>query len=244
MNIVALVAFLLLHVYRGRRLNPHPLSQVLDGLFYVIVAALVAAWLPSLVLNVAATLRGQSLPPGAWLGGFYHWMWGIAGGALAGYVYCRTHDIEVGAAFDVAAPVLGLTLAIWRVGCLLNADSFGKETTSWVAMWLPDVYGRYAFRYPTQYVSIAANLLLTGILLAVERYIVDVRGKPWGWPFPGFLFSLYVLLYSAQRFFFEFWRADKPVIYGPFTDTHLYILIAVALAGWIMWQGMRRQPVG
>ncbi len=167
-------------------------------------------------------------------------MWGVAGGALAGYVYCRKRKLDVSVAFDLAAPLLGITLAIWRVGCLINADSFGRETSSRVGMWLPDVYGHYAYRYPTQHVSIAVNLLLTGVLFLVERYIVDRRKRPWGWPFPGFLFSLYVLLYSAQRFFFEFWRADKPVIYGHVTDTHVYTVIAAVWAGWYMWRGMKR----
>ncbi len=56
----------------------------------------------------------------------------------------------MGWSFDLFAPLLPLALAIVRTGCLLAGDSYGKETTAWPAMVLPDVNGVWVSRYPAQ----------------------------------------------------------------------------------------------
>lgn len=94
-------------------------------------------------------------------------------------------------------------------------------------------------RYPTQLVSLAMNLLLACILFGFEFY-GRRRGRPSGWPFPGFLFLLYVELYCLGRIYFEFWRADMYPWVGPLTYTHLYCFIGIILATWAIARGLRR----
>ncbi len=125
------------------------------------------------------------------------------------------------------------------MGCLLHGCCYGRETTAWPSLILPDVHGVWARRYPTRIASIVANLLIFVLLLAFERYTAK-RGKSAGWPFGGFSFLLYVELYCAQRFYFEFWRADMPQLLGPFTWTHLYCVIGIGLSTWGIARGLRR----
>ena len=105
-------------------------------------------------------------------------------------------------------------------------------------MVLPDYWGVWASRYPTRLASIAANLLIFGILLLVERHTIRKRNK--GWPFDGFLFLGYAELYCLQRFFFEFWRADMLILFGPFTWNHLYCAAGIVWVSIAMTQGFRR----
>jgi phosphatidylglycerol:prolipoprotein diacylglycerol transferase len=165
-------------------------------------------------------------------------MGAVAGGALVGYLWVRWRSFPVGASFDAFAPLLPLALAIIRIGCFLSADAYGRPTDSWIAMWLPNVHGVYAMRYPAQLVSLGMNLLLAGVLFGFEAY-TQRRGKPRGWPFPGFLFLLYVELYCLGRFYFEFWRDDMYPWLGPLTYTHLYCILGIGLSTWAIWRGLR-----
>ena len=154
---------------------------------------------------------------------------------MSAVFWVRRRGFPLGASFDALAPLLPITLAIIRVGCFLNADAYGRPTESWIALWLPDVHGTYAWRYPTQLVSIGMNLLLAVVLFGFESYAKRVR-KEEGWPFRGFLFLLYVELYCLGRMYFEFWRDDMYPWLGPLTYTHLYCIAAIALASWAIWR--------
>jgi phosphatidylglycerol:prolipoprotein diacylglycerol transferase len=216
------------------RLHRHPLYThrlLLDGLFYVVWAGLVVAWLPNLIPPLKALLAGEPPPSGWWQAGLDHWMLGLAGGLAAVYVYAHTHKLPLLVILDAIAPVLALTLVVWRVGCAVNADAYGKVTSSssWAAMWLPDVYGVYAWRYPTQYASIITNLIIAVLLVGIERIAT-------GRLVPGVLFCFYIILYAVQRFVLEFWRGDKLSIAGPFTVTHFFCVIAVAFTFWGLWR--------
>jgi phosphatidylglycerol:prolipoprotein diacylglycerol transferase len=208
-------------VWRVRRRGGQwPLAVFIDAFFYVILGAVLGAAAGYAVPHLAAWAVGRPLAEGWWRG--QHWMTAVAGAALVGVVYTRRNHLPMGRAFDMFAPVLPLAQALGRVGCLLNGDAFGRVTTAWPVMWLPDVFGNWAYRYPTQLADMLANLLIAAVLFAYERITPPptppINGESEG----GGLFLLYVLLYCLQRFYFEFWRGDMPLLIGPFTWTHLY----------------------
>ena len=204
---------------------------------FLLIGVVGGAWIANVLPRVVDTLMGGNRYDPWWAAG-EHWMGAVAGGAVVGYLWVRWRNKPVGACFDALAPLLPLELAIIRVGCFLHADAYGRVTDSWIGMWLPDVYGTYALRYPTQLVSIGVNLLLAGVLFGFE-YTTRRQGKARGWPFPGFLFLLYVVLYCLGRFYFEFWRDDMYPWIGPLTYTHLYCLLGFILASWAIWRGLR-----
>ena len=236
LNILAWLVLLLLAWPRLRRLGFTVYDEI-DGAFYLLLGILGGAWAANALPRIVDTLMGGNRYDPWWAAG-EHWMGAVAGGALVGYLWLRRRGFPVGAAFDALAPLLPIALAIIRVGCFLNADSYGRPTESWIAMWLSDPYGAYAMRYPTQLVSLGMNLLLAGVLFGVE-FGARRRGKPQGWPFPGFLFLLYVQLYCLGRFYFEFWRADMYPWIGPLTYSHLYCILGIILATGAMGRGLR-----
>lgn len=237
LNMVAGAVVFALAWPRLRRLGFSLYDQI-DGAFYLLMGVLAGAWAANALPRIIDGLTGGGRYDPWWAAG-EHWMGAVAGGALVGYLWVRWRGWPVGATFDALAPLLPVGLAIIRIGCYLNADAHGLPTASWLAMWLPDPQGVYAMRYPTQLVSLVMNLLLAGVLFGFE-YVTRRRGKAQGWPFPGFLFLLYVALYCLGRFYFEFWRADMYPWLGPMTYTHLYCIVGIILATWAIGRGLRR----
>ncbi|MBC7224296.1 MAG: hypothetical protein H5T59_08505 [Anaerolineae bacterium] len=72
----------------------------------------------------------------------------------------------------------------------------------------------------------------------MERIAARRAGGRSRWPFPGFLFLLYVALHSVERFALDFWRADLPMLFV--TWNHLYCVAALGLALGLMAWNLRR----
>ena len=240
---LALLIGLLLAWPRLRRMG-FRYVDIIDGAFYLAFGAFGGGWAANAIPRIVDNLLGGGhyVP---WWAASIHWMGVVAGGSIVGYLWTRWRGRPVGECFDAFAPLLPIGLAVARIGCYVNADAYGRPTDSWIAMWLPDVTGFYAWRYPTQMVSMGMNLLLAALLFGIEAYR-SRSGRPRHWPFPGFLFLLYLELYCLGRFYFEFWRDDMYPWIGPLTYSHLYCLIGIAFATWGIGRGLltaRRSPV-
>jgi len=237
-NMAAVLVTLLLAWPRVRRLGLG-IYDIIDGAFWLMLGCLGGGWAANALPRIVDTLAGgdRYLP---WWAAGEHWMGVVAGGAVLGYLWLWRRGLPIGPFFDALAPVAPIALAVIRIGCYLHADAYGRPTDSPIAMWLPDVNGDYAYRYPTQLVSLTVNLLLAGLLYAFEAR-ARRQGKAPGWPFPGFLFLLYVELYCLGRIYFEFWRGDMYPWVGPFTYSHLYAFIGIFLATWGIVRGLRSQ---
>ncbi len=241
MNAVAFVLLLLGMRWRVRRsVGPFPTDDLIASLVYVLLGACAGAWLAFTLPSAVAYTRGTPVRPDWWRG--HYWLGALGGGSLVGYIRCRRRGYRVGKAFDLIAPILPLAQVVGRLGCLLGGGCYGRETTAWPSLVLPDVNGVWARRYPTRIVSMIATLVIAITILAYERYRAGRRGGSANWPFDGFLFVLYVQLYCAQRFLFEFWRADMPILFGSVTWTHPYCVVGFVLATVLMVREFRRAP--
>ena len=145
------------------------------------------------------------------------WFGGLITGAICGIIYLRKKRLPVYGTLDLIAPFVALGQAIGRVGCLLNGCCFGK----------PSGFGIYfkthhSVLIPTQ---IYSSLFLVIIFIILRR----TQDKPHR---EGMIFSLYLVLYSAQRFFIEFWRADNEVIFFGLTLFQLISIAVFFFAGW------------
>jgi phosphatidylglycerol:prolipoprotein diacylglycerol transferase len=104
---------------------------------------------------------------------------------------------------DAAAPPLALGAAIGWIGCLLGGIGYGSPAAgygpplSWLAAYLPDIYGVERVRFVTQGMMAGWSLLLAGGLWLTGRK------RP-----PGTMFCLYLLLYAAADFAVTFLRGD------------------------------------
>jgi prolipoprotein diacylglyceryltransferase len=121
-------------------------------------------------------------------------------------------------------------------------------------MSLPNAYGVWAVRFPTQLLSAAVNLGISATLVLVERYGLHRAGRReetdsslrseqaprastgarqvpvCSWPFDGFLFLLYVELFSLKRCAMAFLREDPVPVPGPLSRMHLYAIAGLMIA--------------
>jgi phosphatidylglycerol---prolipoprotein diacylglyceryl transferase len=235
MNVLAVTAFVVGIVWRVRRRPlPYPITlySIIDLSFFVVLGSYVGAWFVSILPAAVTVLAGAPIVEG-WESGGLRWPGAVGGGALAWYLYCRWRQVPPGPGFDVAAPLVPLTLAIVRIGCINAGCCYGWEATAWPALYLPDANGFWASRYPTQLISLIVNLALFALLLTIEQ-VGRRRAGRYGWPFEGALFTFYLLFFGAQDFFYFFLRADAPRLWGTLSWNHLWALIFVGVGAGVM----------
>jgi phosphatidylglycerol:prolipoprotein diacylglycerol transferase len=129
---------------------------------------------------------------------------GILGGLLVGLFYARKHKFSFLKLADTFAPSIILGQAIGRIGCFFNGDAHGYPTDlPWGIVYFPETPAGQMFPgqalHPTQLYEMILNLIIFGILWKVRKKI-EING---------YLFLLYVMLYSIIRIFVEHFRADK-----------------------------------
>ena len=125
---------------------------------------------------------------------------GLIGGFGAGYWFLKRQQIFPWSLADLATPYIALGYAIVRIGCLLNGCCYGKPSS------LPWAFACAANdptpRHPTQLYAMIGSLILFVILWSLRNHR----------KFAGFLFLLYVGLYSVFRFSIEFFREGPMVL--------------------------------
>ena len=138
------------------------------------------------------------------------WFGGMLLGLSAASIYLKRSKSPIYTTFDLVAPFAALAQALGRVGCLLNGCCFGSTFI------------------PIQIYS-ALSLLAIFILL---RLLQERPHKA------GSIFYAYLLLYSAKRFFIEFWRLDNPPIFFGLTLFQIIslILFVISLAWFFIFR--------
>jgi phosphatidylglycerol---prolipoprotein diacylglyceryl transferase len=220
--------------YRLRR-ETLPLHRIRRNLPLIILAGIAGAYLITIIPALVDFARTGEF--------FWHVHGNFFGALLAVGVatwFVIPHDIpgRWGLVMDLGGLPWPLFQAIGRIGCLGAGCCYGKPTDSWLGIYLRNVHGQWAVRYPTQIMSGIDYLIIFLTLVFVERYGLR-RARRMGlahqriWPFDGFLFLLYFNLYCVDRFAMECLRGDAEPLVGPFSWVHL-----VTFAGWLTLTGL------
>ncbi len=146
-----------------------------------------------------------------WQGGLG--IWGaVAGGAVGALIACRRYGVSFSSVAGALAPGLLVAQAIGRIGNYFNQELFGKPTTKpWGleidAVNRPDGYAQFATFHPTFLYELLWNLAAAALLIAIDRRLKLTGDR---------VFALYVMLYTAGRFWIEQLRIDPVNDLGPF----------------------------
>jgi len=162
------------------------------------------------------------------------------GGLLAGLLALWLHSLRVrrplARLLDAAAPGVALGQSIGWAGALMHGANYGMVMRSPFSLWLPDLYGVYAPRLPTQ---VLASLLGLGLFLGLHR-LSRFRLVP------GMLGLIYLFGNGLGHFALGFTRADETVFLGPLRATQWAELGEVVVASIVMlciWRGVRMSGV-
>ena len=240
---LAFFAAALLAAHRARKRGIDS-AAMYDLVAYILVASLAGARLLFVAINLDYYRQYPLDALKLWQGGLV-----LYGGILFGFCAAvwamKRKRLPVWKVVDVFAPPLALGVAIGRIGCFLNGCCYGKLSQSFGVCFpakdLPPAYEQQLSRgliangapcslpvLPTQLYETAACLAIFGILLFVEKKFRM---------FDGFLFWLFILLYSVQRFFMEGIRFYEGNFFvGPLTVSQLVSLALAALSAAVIIQ--------
>lgn len=184
--------FLLIHLAKKRELNLNR-EDIADFFLYLIVGIILGSRIFYVILyNLPYYLANPLEIIAIWHGGLsFHG--GLIGAVIAGFYFCKRKKIDFYEIADIIVIPLALGLALGRLGNFINGELYGRITNIPWAVKFPDAPG---FRHPSQIYESFKNLLIFFTLWTIK----DKK-------FPkGFLFWLFVIMYSALRFIIEFFR--------------------------------------
>jgi len=183
-----------------------------------------------------------------WRGGV-DFFGGLIGGVLGALFAVKKNSLPLWKVADIAAPSLALAHSIGRLGCTAAGCCYGRpvpnaEDVNVGIHFMKDfpffyiVFPKGAVAphgiplYPTQIMEATGNFLIFLILLFLFR-----RKR-----FDGEVFSLYMLLYGAERFALEFYRGVTPPIEGLGLTWNQVVAILMVLSSFALFFVLRRSP--
>ncbi|MBQ1510615.1 MAG: prolipoprotein diacylglyceryl transferase [Selenomonadaceae bacterium] len=151
---------------------------------------------------------------------------GVLLGVITGLVYAKRHHLDAWALADILAPAIVLGQALGRCANLLNGDAFGAPTGSAYGILYPDTtlahhtYGSQPL-WPAEVWEGQLDIVIFALLL-MFRCTSHAKGQ---------CLALYVMLYSAARFFLEYLRGDYThLILGVFKSAQMTSVTAFTIA--------------
>ncbi|MDI6840122.1 MAG: prolipoprotein diacylglyceryl transferase [bacterium] len=156
-----------------------------------------------------------------WDGGLiFYGGFGLA--VLCGLIFLKKRKVKIAPVLDIVAPSIALGFFFARIGCFLNGCCFGKPTNLPWGVVFPEnspvgwVFNTPVRIHPTQLYESFAGLCIFITLLTFEKKKLFVRRILW----KGYLFWLFLVLYSGWRFFVDFLRYYESKAYLLWGLTH------------------------
>ncbi|MCB5254011.1 MAG: prolipoprotein diacylglyceryl transferase [Candidatus Cloacimonadaceae bacterium] len=163
---------------------------------------------------------------------------GALGVIIAGLIFCRQNKLSFLAMADPAMPIVGIGLALGRLGNFINAELWGKVTTLPWGVVFPAAGGLP--RHPTQLYEMLTEGLLLGL---ITYYILRKNYKA------GLGFWTFIGGYGIVRFLIEFVRVpddlsfyqDFGFIFGFMSIGQFLSLLMIIASGVGIWFLYRRK---
>lgn len=219
-----------------------------DLIFYMALGAVLGARIGYFILYSPATflrpweILGLNFDNGIQFYGFagmsFHGGW--IGTMIAAFLFAKKYNFKYYYIADNVVLPLSMCLFFGRLGNFLNAELYGRETTSILGMRFPmyDAVGGYEKwislykelrpytepRYPSQlFEAILEGLVLAFIMLILSKNHTKIKDgtRLWVW----------ILLYGVFRFSVEFVREISEWTLGVLTSGMIYSLPMIVIGG-------------
>lgn len=200
-------------------------GEIKDFAFFVILGGLIGARIYYVLFSDLAYFLARPFSLFAFWEGGLAIHGAIFGGLLVTIYYTTKKKIPFWKWADTLAPSLVLGQAIGRIGCFFNGDALGYPTDlPWGLVYSKASPAGQMFPdlplHPTQLYELGFNLVIFLILWKLrKRHYFD-----------GFLFLLYILLYSSARIFVEHFRADRLTFFGDVSAAQTVGVVGIILS--------------
>ncbi|MFH1665271.1 MAG: prolipoprotein diacylglyceryl transferase [Candidatus Omnitrophota bacterium] len=203
-----------------------PVNGILDCLIAVFVGGIIGGRLLFVIINREYYLQNPARALMFYEGGLaFQGAFILA--VISGMVAARLKKISFLKAADLIAPYIFLGQAFGRLGCFLNGCCYGRVTNSGFGVIYP---GECVARIPVQAYSSLILFILFAVLLRTRRNRT----------FDGYVFALYIILYSVFRFFMDFLRGDNLALIAGIRISQL-ISITMFIAGIVFYAVLKRR---
>ena len=199
-GVMYLLAFLvayLLAKYRSSLTQEWSSQHVDDLIFFGALGAVLGGRLGYMVFYSLSSFLANPLIFLDFQNGGMSFHGGFIGVLLAMILFNRKSKKSFFQTTDFIAPLVPLGLAFGRIGNYINAELWGKITTSAWGVYSPDQSGVWAKRYPTQLLE----AFLEGVVLFFILWFFSNKNRPLM-----ATSSLFLIFYGFFRFIIEFIR--------------------------------------
>ena len=174
-------------------------DNILDFMLYLIPTAIIGARIGHVIANWSYYSNNLINILKIWNGGLaFHTGFFLV--IIVMIFFCKKRNIKFFDLADILVIPLALGLAIGRIGNLINQEILGKVTS---LPWAITING--IKRHPSQIYELITNLGIFSYLF----YLFKNKKLP-----SGFIFWLFLAIYSIIRFFLDFLKDWPPVIYN------------------------------
>lgn len=223
MLVIAFVVVSKLVCFHAKRQGINP-DIIFNFLFLVLIMGIAGARIFYITENLTYYLKNPWEIIMLQHGGL-SWFGGLFLGFIYSIIYLKKNKLAPYKIFDLIIPFLVLGQAIGRIGCLFNGCCFGK------------ISGKFGLYFESQGLMLIPTQIYSALLLILIFIILRLlQNRPHR---DGQIFFTYLLLYSAKRFFIEFWRADNTIIL--FGLTLFQFLSAIIFSAAFLWLLLERR---
>ena len=176
-GVMFLLAFLvayLLAKYRAKISQQWNERQVDDLIFFGALGAVLGGRLGYLIFYNFTIFISNPLTFFNFQNGGMSFHGGFLGVLIAMLIFNKKSKFSFFETTDFIAPLVPLGLAFGRVGNYINAELWGKVTTSAFGIYAPDQSGQWAQRYPTQ----LYEAFLEGVVLFFILWFFSKKNQP------------------------------------------------------------------
>ena len=138
-------------------------------------------------------------------------------------LYLKKINVPLLPLFDLAAIYAPLMQSFGRLGCFAAGCCYGIATTAGCAVMYtnPNTLATFGIPiHPTQIYSSLALLMIFLFMFFIAQHHLKKNGQ---------LFAVYLALASAERFFVDFWRADRTMI-TDYLSFHQIVALCIIIA--------------
>jgi phosphatidylglycerol:prolipoprotein diacylglycerol transferase len=187
-----------------RKKIPLTSDEVTNLMLATIIAALIVARLYYVIFNWGFYSANLIEIPAVWHGGLaIHG--GIIGGLLGGWLYLKRKSVSFWPVADCVGPCLIIGQAFGRFGNFMNGDAHGRPTrVAWGIIFPPESIAGSEFPGVPLHPTMLYELIINVAIFCLLWFVLRRRSHK-----DGFIFALYIALYSCGRLFVEHFRADS-----------------------------------
>jgi len=205
----------------ARKKIPLTRDEVTNLMLATIITALIVARLYYVVFNRGYYGAYPSEIPAIWHGGLaIHG--GIIGGLIGGWLYLKRKSVPFWRMADCVAPCLILGQAFGRFGNFMNGDAHGRPTDMpWGIVFPPESIAGREFPGTALHPTMLYELVINAAIFCLLWLFMRKRPHK-----DGFIFALYLALYSCGRLFVEHFRADSLML-GPLKAAQVVSIVII-----------------